>query len=80
MSRTSWDQLAGWLLLTIIAVYAILGTAYAVVTPSWQAPDEPAHYNYVRHIADRHTLPLLKPGDFPAAYMEEIKAAGFPPE
>ncbi len=66
--------------LAILALYALLGVLYAVYTPDWQAPDEPAHYNYVRYLAEQHRFPILKAGDFPAAYLEEIKAAKFPPE
>jgi len=77
--------LRGWpmhkgLLAVILVLYALLGVLYAVYTPDWQAPDEPAHYNYVRYLAEEHRFPILKPGDFPAAYLEEIKAARFPPE
>jgi len=68
------------LLAAIIAVYLALGTLYAAVTPPWQAPDEPAHYNYVRYLAEQHRFPILKPGDYPAVYLEEIKAAHFPVE
>jgi 4-amino-4-deoxy-L-arabinose transferase-like glycosyltransferase len=69
-----------WLLPAIVALYLVLGTLYATTTPDWQAPDEPAHYNYVRYLAEQHRFPVLKPGDYPAAYLEEIKAARFPPE
>jgi 4-amino-4-deoxy-L-arabinose transferase-like glycosyltransferase len=68
------------LLPAIVLVYLILATLYAAYTPAWQAPDEPAHYNYVKYLAEQHRFPLLKPGDYPAAYLEEIKSAGFPPE
>ena len=68
-----------WLWLVVV-LYLALATAYAVYTPAWQAPDEPAHYNYVRYLAEEHRFPVLKAGDFPAGYLEEIKAAGFPPE
>lgn len=64
----------------ILALYVLLAVLYAVYTPDWQVPDEPAHYNYVRYLAEQHRFPILKPGDFPAAYLEEIKAARFPPE
>jgi 4-amino-4-deoxy-L-arabinose transferase-like glycosyltransferase len=53
---------------------------YAVGTPAWQAPDEPAHYNYVAHVAERGRLPVLQVGDYPAAYLEQLKAERFPPE
>jgi len=69
-----------WLLPAILVAYALLGVLYAVYTPAWQAPDEPAHYNYVRYLAEEYRFPILKPGDFPAAYLEEIKAAHFPSE
>ncbi|MDI6834774.1 MAG: MarR family winged helix-turn-helix transcriptional regulator, partial [Rhizobiaceae bacterium] len=32
-------------------VYLALASLYAIRTPAWQAPDEPAHYNYIRQIA-----------------------------
>ncbi len=64
----------------IIGVYLALAVLFAVYTPAWQNPDEPAHYNYVKYLAEQHRFPVLKPGDYPAAYLEEIKAAHFPPE
>ena len=80
MSQPPWNRYARWLLPAIVLLYLILATLYAVYTPAWQAPDEPAHYNYVRYLAESHRFPILKPGDYPAAYLEEIKAAHFPPE
>lgn len=70
----------GWVLWILICVYAILGVAYAVRTPLWQAPDEPAHFNYVRSIAEGHGLPVLQPGDYDFDYLERLKAAKFPRE
>ena len=64
----------------ILALYLTLGGLYAVLTPPWQAPDEPAHYNYVRHLAEQGRLPVLHLGDYPHAYLEQLKAARFPPE
>ena len=68
------------LLAIIIGLYVFLGTLYAVETPKWQVPDEPAHFNFVRYVADEDELPVLGWGDYPHQYLEEIKAAGFPPE
>ncbi len=62
----------------ILVFYLLVGGLYAVYTPPWQAPDEPAHYNYVRHLAERGDFPVLRPGDYPHVYLEQIKAAGFP--
>jgi 4-amino-4-deoxy-L-arabinose transferase-like glycosyltransferase len=80
MSKPPWDRLRRWLLPAIIMLYFALGILYAAYTPAWQAPDEPAHYNYVQYLARQHRFPILKAGDYPAAYLEEIKAAHFPPE
>ncbi len=64
----------------IVFVYCALGFAYAVETPKWQTPDEPAHYNYVVYLADNCRFPVLQMGDYPHEYLAEIKAAKFPPE
>jgi 4-amino-4-deoxy-L-arabinose transferase-like glycosyltransferase len=56
----------------------VLGALYAWQTPRWQTPDEPAHFNYIRYVAEENRLPVLEPGDYPHQYLEEIKAARFP--
>lgn len=66
------------LLAAILAAYLALGGAYALNTPLWQAPDEPAHFNYVRDVAEGKGLPVLQSGDYDADYMERIKRAHFP--
>ena len=66
------------LLPIIVLAYLALGVAYAVNTPKWEVPDEPAHYNYVRHLAETGRFPVLQMGDYPHDYLEEIKAAKFP--
>lgn len=72
--RTERLALAG-----LLAGYLILGAAYALATPPWQAPDEPAHFNYVRQLAaDPWDLPQIEPGDWPNQRLEDLKAAGFP--
>jgi 4-amino-4-deoxy-L-arabinose transferase-like glycosyltransferase len=68
------------LLALIVAVYCILGVAYATETPKWQVPDEPAHYNYIVYLADTWRFPVLQMGDYPHEYLEKIKAARFPPD
>jgi 4-amino-4-deoxy-L-arabinose transferase-like glycosyltransferase len=80
MSRSSLSRHTRWLLPAIILAYLILASLYAVYTPDWQAPDEPAHYNYVKYLGEQYRFPILKPGDYPAAYLEEIKEARFPAE
>lgn len=62
----------------IVAVYLVVGTLYAIKTPAWQVPDEPAHYNYIAAVAGG-ALPVLQSGDYDADYLETLKAERFPP-
>jgi 4-amino-4-deoxy-L-arabinose transferase-like glycosyltransferase len=68
------------LLAAILLIYLVLGVLFAVYTPRWQAPDEPAHYNYVRFLAENRRFPVLQMGDYPHEYLEEIKGRRFPPD
>lgn len=65
------------LLFLIILTYTMLALAYAYLTPPWQNPDEPAHYNYAREIADRMRLPVLSPGDYDQQALEQLKVSKF---
>jgi len=47
------------LLYAILIIYLLLAFGYARVTPFGQAPDESAHFVYVRHIGDGHGLPMF---------------------
>lgn len=68
------------LLALIVVVYLAVGGLYAVFTPPWQSPDEPAHYNYVRQIAARGgCCPVIEIGDWQQAYQEELMSARFAP-
>ena len=66
-------------LVIILLVYLLLGTLFAWYTPDWQAPDEPAHYNYVRQLAEGH-LPVMAQGDYDEAYKNEAVSSGFAPQ
>ncbi len=66
------------ILTLVLVIYVALAGLYAIRTPKWQAPDEPAHFNYVRALAETGTLPVLQPGDYDQAYLEQIKALKFP--
>jgi uncharacterized membrane protein len=69
------------ILLTIIIVLAIgIGTSYAVLTPLWQVPDEPAHYNYVRSLAEGQGFPVLEKGDYDQEHLRRLTSEGFPTE
>ncbi len=66
-------------LAAILFLYLALGVLYALYTPPWQAPDEPAHFNYIRFLAEEGRLPELTVGDYPVEYLEAIKAHRFAP-
>ncbi len=70
---------ARWILAAILAVYTLLAVLFAVYTPPWQAPDEPAHYNYVRYLVDKGKFPVLQMGDYSQGYLDWIKEAKFAP-
>jgi 4-amino-4-deoxy-L-arabinose transferase-like glycosyltransferase len=67
------------ILLFIISAYLIIGCLYAALTPAWQVPDEPAHYNVIRQIAQTGTLPQLELGDYDQEYNARLTAEKFPP-
>lgn len=71
--------LAGFALAIIVAGYLLLGALYALNTPAWQVPDEPAHYNVIRQIAQTGRLPALEKGDYDQAYLERLTRERFPP-
>jgi len=78
IERDIGDRVAKRVLVAIVVIYLVLGWLYATATPAWQVPDEPAHYNYVKYVAENRRLPELRPGDYPHQYLEEIKRRRFP--
>lgn len=58
-------------LILVVLLYLTIGALYAVYTPAWQAPDEPAHYNYVQQLVQRR-LPVIEPGDYDQEYLMEV--------
>ncbi|RME37624.1 MAG: hypothetical protein D6793_03920 [Thermoflexia bacterium] len=63
----------------LLAVYLLLGGLYALFTPPWQVPDEPAHYNYIRALVTERALPVIEPGDYDQEYLSRLTALRFPP-
>ena len=63
----------------ILLVYVVISSLYALLTPHWQVPDEPAHYNYIRQLAAGR-LPIIEPGDYDQTYQEMLVSEGFPPQ
>jgi 4-amino-4-deoxy-L-arabinose transferase-like glycosyltransferase len=59
------------LFLLLLVLYFVVGALYAVRTPLWQTPDEPAHYNYVRQLANGR-FPIMAPGDYDQDYIMTV--------
>ena len=68
-----------WALGGVVAVYLIIGSLFAAKVPAWQAPDEPAHYNYIAQLANGR-FPIIEQGDYDQAYLDEIRGAQFAPD
>ena len=65
-------------LVIIIIAYAVIGVLYATFTPTWQVPDEPAHYNYIRALAEGRGVPVIESGDYDQAYLGRLTTERFP--
>jgi len=63
-----------------VAGYLLAGSLFAIKTPAWQNPDEPAHYNNIATIARGEGLPALHSGDYDQEYQALLVASGFPPD
>ncbi len=63
-------------LLLLLLAFITVGVLFAVYTPDWQAPDEPAHYNYVRQLATGQ-FPVMEPGDYDQEYQSLVISSQF---
>lgn len=79
MEKQSLPQTT-WPAIVILVLYLVVGALYAIATPIWQAPDEPAHYNYIRSLAEGRRVPVMEPGDYDQTYLSLLTSEGFPPE
>jgi 4-amino-4-deoxy-L-arabinose transferase-like glycosyltransferase len=61
-------------------VCAGVGSLYAVFTPPWQNPDEPAHYAYIAQVAEHGCCPVIAPGDWDQAYLSALTGSRFAPD
>jgi 4-amino-4-deoxy-L-arabinose transferase-like glycosyltransferase len=80
MKANSFSTISTTVLIGILVVYGLLASLFAIRTPAWQTPDEPAHYNYAAQVARNGCCPVIQPGDWDSAYLEQLKAARFAPE
>jgi 4-amino-4-deoxy-L-arabinose transferase-like glycosyltransferase len=63
----------------IVVVYLCVAALYAIKTPDWQVPDEPAHYNYIRQVVEDGRFPVLELGDYDQDYLGRLTGERFPP-
>lgn len=63
----------------LLVTFLVIGTLYAIYTPDWQAPDEPAHYNYIRQLAGG-SFPIIEPGDYDQSYQSLVISSRFDPQ
>ena len=52
-------------LATLLFIALVRGVVYTFVIPPWQHPDEPAHFEHVRYIAEKGRLPAPDAVDLP---------------
>lgn len=52
----------------LVAAFVILGLVYSMTVPLWEAPDEPAHFAYVKHLVEMRSLPVQRTGVLDAAH------------
>ena len=52
-SRPRW-----WMVGAVLILYTVLGFAYGVVNPLFEAPDELLHYQFIRHLVEQRALPV----------------------
>lgn len=64
----------------LTAAYLVVGTLFAALTPDWQSPDEPAHYNYIRQVAENGGFPVIETGDWQQDYQNQLTSARFHPD
>jgi len=50
------------LFLIVLLLGTVCRLVYALATPVFYAPDEQSHFNYVKQLAEKHSLPVLTKG------------------
>jgi dolichyl-phosphate-mannose-protein mannosyltransferase len=58
IGQTKPRQMARWVLPALVVGCCLLAAAYSVVTPAFEAPDEPGHYAYVQWLLAGNGIPL----------------------
>jgi 4-amino-4-deoxy-L-arabinose transferase-like glycosyltransferase len=79
-NRTMLSKIQTLLFGVILLSYMASALLYAVFTPRWQAPDEPAHYNYIHYLATQSGFPELVAECYNQTYLNELTSRRFPSE
>ncbi len=64
----------------LLALYLLLAALFAALTPAWQAPDEPVHFNVLRQLAAAappRCCPVIEPGDWDQALLTRLTGTRF---
>lgn len=67
-----------WPAVLILVAYLSIGSLFAALTPRWQVPDEPAHYNYIASLGRGNGFPVMEAKDYDQSYLERLTAERFP--
>lgn len=46
----------------LVTLYILLALGYSIITPAWEAPDEPSHFEFVTHLRQTGRLPVQEVG------------------
>ena len=52
------ERRSRWAITAIVAIFILLGLAYSIINPLFEATDELRHYRFVQHIIQLHSLPI----------------------
>lgn len=63
----------------LLLVVALFGTAWSLLTPAWQVPDEIAHFAYVQTIAENGRLPGKQGGSYSTELSQAVSVTNSQP-
>jgi 4-amino-4-deoxy-L-arabinose transferase-like glycosyltransferase len=52
------ERVSKWAITLLVSLFILLGLAYSIVNPLYEATDELRHYRFVQHIVQRQSLPV----------------------
>lgn len=58
--------------IALIVAYFVLALIYSCAVPSFEAPDEVAHFAYITHLRINHRLPVQRVGDLSEAHQPPL--------